>query len=88
MPKYRILAMGSFLRIVILKFYRSISGITGFPVKNFGRSVFSWLLDSEIRLGISCFVKKCHGDKGWGDLKKSTLIKISHLKISQFIFPI
>jgi hypothetical protein len=46
---------------------------SGKKFKNFGRSVFSWLLDAEIRLGITCFVKKWHGDKGWGDLKKATL---------------
>jgi hypothetical protein len=35
MQKYRIQAMGSFLRIVILNFNQSISGINGYLVKNF-----------------------------------------------------
>ncbi len=54
---------------VDFRYYR----MSGKKFKNFGRSFFSWLLDAEIRLGISCFVKKWHGDKGWGDLKKSYL---------------
>jgi hypothetical protein len=36
--------MGSFLRIVILNFHRSISGITGLPVKNSKILVFEFFL--------------------------------------------
>jgi hypothetical protein len=42
--------MGSFLRIVILNFHRSIFGITGLPVKN------SKILVSEFFLG--CWMQK------------------------------
>jgi hypothetical protein len=37
---------------------------SGKKSKIFGLSVFSWLLDAENHLGISCFVKKWHGAKG------------------------
>ena len=51
---------------VDFRYYR----MSGKKFKNFGRSFFSWLLDAQIRFELSCFVKKWHGDKGWGDLKK------------------
>jgi hypothetical protein len=76
--------MGSFLRIVILNFHRSISGITGLPVKNpkkIGSLSFFLAVGCRNRLGISCFVKKWQGGKEWGDLKKSNLSIFSKMKV-------
>jgi hypothetical protein len=70
--------MGSFLGIVILIFTGQfpVYQTSGKKFKNFGLRVFSWLLDAEIRLGISCFVKKWYEGKGLTDLKKSYLRQV------------
>ena len=50
---------------VDFRYYR----MSGKKIKNFGRSVFSWLLDAEIRFGLSClgrfFFRLLHHDFDW-----------------------
>ena len=76
MPKNWHRRMCGDLRIGVLNLYWSIFGITGHSVKNenFEFRVFYWLLDSEVRLPISCSVLKWQQQNWLGVLKKSYLI--------------